>query len=299
LVKIECVVESNNYLGEGPIWDPNKGVLYWVDIEGPFIWRYEPRSDKSNKWKMPMDVAAVFPRAQGGNIIALADGFYFIDFETGKTELVAKVDNDKPRVRMNDTKADRRGRLFTGGEDQDESAALAGLYRLNADLSLHKLEDGIICNNGPCFSPDDKTFYRADSFKQEIYAYDYDIETGAISNKRVFVSTKDDPGLADGSTVDEEGYLWNAQIIAGKLMRYAPDGSLDRTIEMPVRNITSVMFGGDALDTLYVTSMARVDHPGGGVDIFVKEDKPQPNAGSLFAVTGLGVRGLPETPFAG
>ncbi len=109
---------------------------------------------------------------------------------------------------------------------------------------------------------------------------------------------KDDPGLADGSTVDEEGYLWNAQIIAGKLMRYAPDGSLDRAIEMPVRNITSVMFGGDNLDILYVTSMSRIDHPGGGVDIFVKEDKPQPNAGSLLAVTGLGVRGLPETPLA-
>ena len=110
MVKIECVVESNNYLGEGPIWDPNKGVLYWVDIEGPQIWRYEPRSGESNNWTMPMDVAAVFPRAQGGNIIALADGFYFIDFDSGKTELVAKVDDDKPRVRMNDSKADRRGR---------------------------------------------------------------------------------------------------------------------------------------------------------------------------------------------
>ena len=299
MVKIECVVDEGIYLGEGPLWDPAVGVLYWVNIEGPTIWSYEPKTQKTRTWTMPKDVSAVFPRKDGGGVVTLADGFYFFDFESGEVELIAPVEQDQPRTRMNDSKVDRRGRLISGGEDHSEESALACLWRLDPDLSVHLLEEGIICNNGPCFSPDDKTFYRADSFKQTIYAYDYDIETGAISNKRPFVSTANDPGLADGSTVDEEGYLWNAQIITGKVIRYAPDGTVDRAIEMPVRNITSVMFGGDNLDVLFVTSMSRIDHPGGGAEVFVKEDKPQPLAGGLFTVTGLGVRGLPETPFGG
>jgi len=119
-----------------------------------------------------------------------------------------------------------------------------------------------------------------------------------VSNKRVLASTKDDAGVADGSTVDAEGFLWNAQLISGELVRYAPDGTVERRIGMPVRNITSVMFGGERLDELYVTSMARVKHPAVH-DHFAVEAKPQFGAGSLFKVTGLGVRGLPEPRFAG
>ena len=152
--------------------------------------------------------------------------------------------------------------------------------------------------SGPERHQDDKTFYLADTFIEEFWAYDYDIETGNVSNKRVFASTKDDEGVADGSTVDEEGCMWNAQLISGDLVRYAPDGTVERRIGMPVKNITSVMFGGDDLDVLYVTSMARVKHPAVH-DMFHKQEKPQFLAGSLFAVTGLGIRGLPEPRFAG
>jgi sugar lactone lactonase YvrE len=298
MVKIDCVVDEGIFLGEGPIWDTAEGLLYWVDIKGPTIWRFNPRNETTSTWALPSDVTSVFVREQGGGVITLTDGFYFFDFDTSETELIAKVDEDEPRTRMNDAKIDRRGRLIAGGEDEPEEQELSGLWRLDPDLSVHELERGIICNNGPCWSPDDKIFYHADTFKQEIYAYDYDIETGSISNKRVFASTRDEPGLADGSTVDEEGYLWNAQVISGQLVRYAPDGSIVRRVEMPVHNITSVMFGGDKLDVLYVTSMARVDHPG-GQGHFIEETKPQPQAGGLFAVYGLGVRGVPERRFAG
>ena len=298
MVKIDCVVDQGIYLGEGPIWDTAEGRLYWVDIKGPTIWRLDPRKEQTRTWTLPSDVTAVFLREQGGGVITLTDGFYFFDFASGEIELIAKVDADEPRTRMNDGKIDRRGRLIAGGEDEPEEDELSGLWRLDPDLSVHELERGIICNNGPCWSPDDKTFYHTDTFKQEIYAYDYDIETGSISNKRVFASTEDEPGLADGSTVDEEGYLWNAQVISGQLVRYAPDGSIVRRVEMPVHNITSVMFGGDKLDVLYVTSMARIDHPG-GQGHFLEETKSQPQAGGLFAVHGLGVRGVPETRFAG
>ena len=127
---------------------------------------------------------------------------------------------------------------------------------------------------------------------------DYDLESGTLSNKRVFASFQNDPGVADGSTVDAEGCLWNAQLISGDLVRYAPDGRVERRIGMPVRNITSVMFGGDKLYELFVTSMARVKHPAVH-DRFAKEVAPQFLAGSLFRITGLGIRGLPEPRFAG
>jgi sugar lactone lactonase YvrE len=160
-----------------------------------------------------------------------------------------------------------------------------------------KVDQGIICSNGPCWSPDDATFYFADTFQGEMWAYDYDIASGTPRRRRLFASFAQDGGVADGSTVDEEGCVWNAQLISGNLVRYAPDGSVERRIGMPVRNITSVMFGGDKLDELYVTSMARVKHPAVH-DRFAKEVKPQFLAGSLFRVTGLGIRGVPEPRFA-
>ena len=137
--------------------------------------------------------------------------------------------------------------------------------------------------------PGRSTFYVADTFQQEFWAYDYDIATGALSNRRVFATTHDDLGVADGSTVDEEGYMWNAQVIGGDLVRYAPDGSVERRIGMPVRNVTSLTFGGDRLDEIYVTSMARVKHPAVH-DMFTREVRPQFGAGHLFKVSGLGIR---------
>ena len=302
-VKIECILECENHLGEGPVWDMEEGRLYWVDgtgprVDKPAIWRLNPKTGKVKNWRLEKDIGALALRKGGGGVLALCDGFYFFDFETGQMELIMEIDADQPRTRLNDGKCDRRGRFFAGGMDDKEEFKICGLWRLDPDLRVTKVEEGIICTNGPCWSPDNRTFYLADTFQQEFWAYDYDIETGSLSNKRVFATTREDAGVADGSTVDEEGFMWNAQVIGGDLVRYAPDGSVERRIGMPVKNITSVMFGGDNLDVLYVTSMARVKHPAVH-DLFVKEAKPQFLAGSLFAVTGLGVRGLPEPRFGG
>jgi sugar lactone lactonase YvrE len=302
-VKIECILECDNYLGEGPVWDVEEGQLYWVDGTGrqvgkPGIWRMNPKTGKVENWSLDKDIGAMALRKDGGAVMALADGFYFFDFKTGKEELITEIEADTPRTRLNDGKCDRRGRFFAGGMDDKEEFTICGIWRLDPDLSVTKVDEGIICSNGPCWSPDDKTFYFADTFQEELWVYDYDVETGTPSNRRLFATTKDDPGVADGSTVDEEGFLWNAQLIAGDLVRYAPDGSVERRIGMPVKNITSVMFGGDNLDVLYVTSMARVKHPAVH-DHFAVEVKPQYLAGSLFAVTGLGIRGVPEPRFAG
>jgi len=302
-VKIECVLECDNHLGEGPVWDVEEGRLYWVDGTGrrvgkPSLWRMDPNSGKVEHWNLEHDVGALALRKGGGAVLALDDGFYFFDYNSGKLDLITLIDADNPRTRLNDAKCDRRGRFFAGGMDDKEELKNCAIWRLDPDLSVTKVDEGIICSNGPCFSPDDRTFYFADTFQREYWAYDYDIATGTLSNKRVFANLKNEPGVADGSTVDAEGCLWNAQLIAGDLVRYAPDGSVERRIGMPVRNITSVMFGGAKLDEIYVTSMARVKHPAVH-ELFAKQAKPQYLAGSLFRITGLGIRGTPEPRFGG
>ena len=299
---IECVLECGNHLGEGPVWDVEEGRLYWVDGTGrrvgkPSLFRYDPRSGKVESWWLDHDVGAM-ALGRDRAVLALDDGFYFFDFGTGALELIALVDAEQPRTRLNDGKCDRRGRFFAGGMDDKEELKVCGLWRLDPDLSVTKVDGGIICSNGPCWSPDDRTFYFADTFQEEIWAYDYDIETGTPSSRRLFASTKADGGVADGSTVDAEGYVWNAQLISGDLVRYAPDGTVERRISMPVKNITSVIFGGPDLDEIYVTSMARVKHPAVH-DLFAVEAKPQFAAGHLFRIKGLGIRGVPEPRFAG
>jgi L-arabinonolactonase len=300
---IECLIECANHLGEGPVWDVREGCLYWVDSTGrrvgkPAIWRYDPKTGATRSWMLDRDVGAMALRAEGGAVLALNDGFYLFDFDSGATELIKHVTDDPTRARLNDGKCDRRGRFFAGGMDDKEELGLCSLWRLDPDFSLTAVDTGIICSNGPCWSPDDKTFYFADTFKHEIWAYDYNINAGQVSNRRVFVSTKNDGGFADGSTVDAEGFVWNAQVISGDLVRYSPDGRVERRIGMPIRNITSVMFGGNNLDDIYVTSMARVQHPATH-DYFVAETRPQFAAGALFRIRGLGIKGLPEARFGG
>ena len=299
---IECVLECGNHLGEGPIWDVDDGRLYWVDgtgrrVENPSLWRMDPITGKVENWRLDKDVGALtLAQDRDRAILALDDGFYTFDFTTGRSELIRLVDEEQPRTRLNDGKCDRRGRFFAGGMDDREELKICGLWRLDPDLSVTKVDGGIICSNGPCWSPDDRTFYFADTFQEEIWAYDYDIATGTPTNRRLFASTASDDGVADGSTVDAEGFLWNAQLMSGDLIRYAPDGTVDRKITMPVRNITSVIFGGPNLDDIYVTSMARVKHPAIH-DMFAVEARPQFGAGHLFRIRGLGIRGLPEPRF--
>ncbi len=301
--RIECLVEAGNHLGEGPLWDVEEGALYWVDGTGrrvgnPAIWRLDPRSGKTRNWSLDHDVGAMALRAGGNAVLALDDGFYFFDFDSGALDLIEKIDEEHERSRLNDGKVDRRGRFFAGGMDDKEELTMCGLWRLDPDLSVHQVESGIICSNGPCWSPDDRTFYFADTFQQVMWAYDYDVEAGTLANRRDFASTASDAGFFDGSTVDAEGCVWNALVIGGELIRYTPDGEVERRIGMPVRNITSVMFGGENLDEIYVTSMARVSHPATH-EHFAQQVRPQFGAGSLFRITGLGIRGVPEPRFAG
>lgn len=300
MVEIRHLVDCRNYLGEGPLWDVEDELLYWIDSSAAEIWSCREDGSKVKRHFVPLHIGSMAIRKGGGAVVALANGFSLYDFATQKLTHIRDPEADEPENRMNDGKVDRRGRFFAGymSYDHDREHADRGqrpvrnsaLYRLDPDLSVHQVERGIKCSNGPCWSPDNKTFYFVDSYDHVMYAYDYDIETGSLSNRRTFLTAHDYPWTFDGSTIDAEGYLWNAHVFGGRLARYAPDGTLDRMIEFPVRNLTSVMFGGKNLDVLYVTSMGR---PIKGVR------QTEAEAGGLFAVYGLGVKGLPEPRFGG
>ena len=290
-MRIEVLVDVKTILGEGPLWDVEQQRLYWIDSFGCNVFRCTADGREIRAWDVPGKIGSMALRKDGnGAICSLQDGFYALDFKAGDSTLINNPIGNNPAIRLNDGKVDRRGRFIAGSMDTMESGPNGELYRLDPDFKVTKLDSGIIVSNGPCWSPDDKVFYFADSWSGEIWAYDYDIDTGGVSNRRTF--TKVDTsrgGAADGSTVDAEGYLWNAQVYDAKLVRYAPDGKVDRVIDMPVKKVTSVNFGGPNMDILYVTSMAKPPlprFPGDGV-----------LRGSLFAIYDLGIKGVPEPRF--
>jgi sugar lactone lactonase YvrE len=290
-VQIDVVVDVKTTVGEGPLWDVDQQRLYWIDSFDGRVFRATEDGREVRAWDVPQKIGSMALRKDGeGAIVSLARGFHTLEFRTGDIELIHDTEPDRHENRLNDGKVDKRGRFVVGSMDTRESGPNGALYRLDPDFSVHTLDTGIIVSNGPCWSPDGDTFYFADSWSGEIWAYDYDRATGSVSNRRTFVKIDTSSGgAADASSVDSEGCLWNAQVYDGKLMRYTPDGALDRVIEMPVRKVTSVMFGGPNLDVLFVTSMSKPPLPRFPGDSVLR--------GSLFAIRGLGIVGVPEPRF--
>lgn len=290
MTEVSCIVDCKNVLGEGPVWDPKAGALYWVDIKGRKVLRHTPKSGKTEEWPMPEEACSLAVREKGGLVVALYGGFRLFDPSTGRIEKIRDVAPDNPRIRMNDGKPDRKGRFWAGSIDDELTDPLGTFYRLDPDLSCHAMQEHVICSNGTAFSPDDKTLYFADSGKETIWAYDLDIDSGRISNQRVFSGPGDAPGVPDGATVDAEGYLWSARWGGWCVVRYDPKGRIDRKIDLPLQQPTCPAFGGDKLDVMYMTSARwRLS----GADL-----AKQPFAGGL-CVLDVGVRGLPEPYFKG
>ncbi len=292
MLRIELLVDAKASLGEGPLWDVAEQRLYWIDSYGNKVHRCDAAGGGRRSWDVPENIGSMALRETGGAVCSLRDGFYSLDFETGAVEKIADPDPGKPRIRMNDGKVDRQGRFVAGYMDGEEKDPLCKLFRLDPDHSTHELDRDIICSNGPCWSRDGKTFYFADSFRNTIYAYDYDTLTGGVSNKRPFANFEalGLSGFPDGATVDEEDHVWSAEVFRGRLVRITPEGKLDRVVGLPVESTTSISFGGPELDIAYVTSMARP------IDGTMPKER---EAGGVFAIHGLGVRGLPEPRFAG
>ncbi len=290
MLRIDLIVDARAALGEGPLWDVEEQRLYWIDSLGPAVHVCDARGGSRRTLLLPEPVGSLALRQGGGAVVSLKSGFHFLDLDGGEVTRIVDPDPGKPRIRMNDGKVDRQGRFVAGYMDTEERDPLCRLFSLAPDLKVQRLDEDIVCSNGPCWSPDGRTFYFADTSRKVIYAYDYDGETGRASKRRLFASFDKLRGYPDGATVDAEGFLWSVEVYSGRLVRFAPDGSIDRLVGLPVASTTSISFGGPDLDIAFVTSMAR---PIGGVAPKERE------AGGLFAVHGLGVRGLPEPRFGG
>ena len=290
-MRIECVTKTPALLGESPVWSVAEQVLYWVDITGRKLHRYDPAAGEDRDWPLPEEIGCVAPRRGGGLIVGLRHGIAFFDPATGALERLADPEAGIPGNRFNDGTTDPAGRLWAGTMSMDLQAPdpMGTFYRFDPDRSCRPFFDRVFVSNGLAFSPDGRTMYLADTNAgvRTVWACDYDLDDGVPSNRRVFVDTKDLPGRPDGGSCDADGCYWMAAIDGGQIIRFTPRGAVDRIVDLPVKTPTKAAFGGPRLDTLYVTSLQRAGRSDLGRD-----------AGALFAIHDVGVAGFEITPFA-
>ncbi len=282
--KVECIAPTGCLLGEGPVWSPSDGFLWWVDIKRGKLHRHNPRTTNTRRYDLPLHASAL--ALHKGGLVMIGDreiGTY--DPETEDYRRLCELTDEAEGNRTNDGGIAPDGSLWFGTMDNREQSVRGAYYRFGTDRVLEKLRlDPVLVTNTFVFSPDGKTFYTSDSAEQEIIAFDHDIETGALTDRRVFATTSSAGCYPDGSAMDCDGYLWNAQWAGSRVVRYAPDGSIDRILNMPVSRPTSCAFGGPDMRTLYITS-ARIGLSDSAIN-------RQPMAGCLFAIE-LDVAGMP------
>jgi len=283
------VLEIHAGLGESPIWDGRDRALYWIDGRKPSINRFDPAIGRNRALTTPESPHAIALTQSHRLFCAFDASLGFYDLKTGAIERVSKP---IPGVEdnLNDGACDRAGRFWVGSKARDWVKRVGVLFRYDPDGSLHPMDEGFQLSNGLGWSPDNRTMYFIDSAPREIYAYDFDLSSGAVRNRRTLVRIAEEHGLPDGMTVDAEGFFWVAQWSGGRVVRYDPDGKIARVIEMPVRRPTSVTFGGPELRTLFITT--------GTMRMSEAELAAEPLAGNLFALE-TEVQGLPEPRFAG
>jgi len=287
-------------VGESPVWSAPEQAWYWVDIPARRVWRLDAASGTTASWQAPEMVACIAPRAGGGLIAGMESGIFALDLHAdgsvGAARLAAPEELG-PGMRFNDGRCDRQGRFWSGTMFMDMAAArpVGQLYRYDA---VHGLSAPVVSNlltqNGLAWSPDGRTMYLSDSHPKSrlIWAFDYDVDSGTPHNRRLFVDMNAYPGRPDGATIDSDGCYWTAANDAGRLLRFTPAGVLDRDIALPMAKPSMCCFGGAGLDTLLVTSIDPQHGTGhaaqGAADW----------AGSVLLLRP-GVRGVPETAFAG
>ncbi len=282
-VQIECVADARAVVGESPLWDERAEALWWSDIKGRVLHRYDPRTGRDEKIPMPIRVGTMALREKGGMVLAAEHGFWFFEPATGQLEHILDVEADRPDNRMNDGCCDRQGRFVaTSMNLTPERLPTAACWRLDSDFTVTNLADGLKIGNGVAFSPYGEFFHLADTLAPAIWRQPYAAD-GTLGERKAFADVSELAGKPDGATCDAEGFYWIAGVYGGELYRFDPEGRLDRTITVPVATPTCLRFGGRDLDELYVTSMG--------------ENQPPP-AGGLYVIRGLGVRGLPAARFA-
>ena len=296
---ITCLVDSKDRLGEGCFWDSKERAVWWLDVVLPSrIHKFVLGTGHHRTWHFSEMVSAMAMRKDGTLIVGCEFGVKTFDPVTGALTAINHPDADHSQNRGNDGACDAKGRFWFGtmqqniapdGADLDITQSSGRLFRIDKDFNATLMQSNVGVSNGPCWSPDNKIFYFTNSKAQTIFAYDFDVKAGTISNKRVFNNTKDH-GYPDGATVDAEGFLWSARWEGACVLRFDPKGRLDRVVPIPARRPTCVCFGGPKLDTLFVTT-ARLHVP-------KTEMIKHPLQGGLFCFNPQ-VKGFEKYKFAG
>ena len=290
-LKAELLIDAHALVGEGPIWDADANVLWWVDIMSSELYAYDPQTGENREWNVGQHVGTVVQRASGGLMLAVQDGFAAFDPASGALEMLAEPEAHLPGNRFNDGKCDPAGRFWAGSMAYEDQSDQGSVYRLDTDHSVDKMIEDIGISNGIIWSLDARTMYYTDSLDFAIRAYDYDVATGGIDNERVIIDFPKAMGVADGFTIDEEGMLWVAHYGAGRVRRWNPDtATVLAEIDLPAAGVTACAFGGPGLDQLFITSAS--------LRLSDAEKAQQPHAGGLF-VAEVGVRGLAADKYGG
>lgn len=275
----ELIVDYENHVGEGPLWHPIEKRLYWADIPQGRIFRYDPETGEHEQfYQGPSSIGGYTIQEDGAFLLFMDKGAVAVLKDGRLDYLIDEIPEERDK-RFNDVIADPSGRVFCG--TMPDSDGSARLYRLDTDGTLTKVLDGIGLSNGLGFTPDRTQMYYTDSYARKIYLFDYDPETGDITDQRVFVETQGE-GIPDGMTVDADGYVWSARAGGSMLVRYTPDGVEDLSVTFPAKMVSSCAFGGHNMDELYVTTIGGDDRAEHG-----------PGAGGLFRLRP-GVKGVPD-----
>lgn len=281
------VLEARARLGESPIWDSSQNLLYWVDIYNHRVHQFNPATGKNCFFDVGDVVGAIATAGKDRLIMALRHHLAFLNTHTGKVTPILEIEGNLSNNRFNDGKCDSQGRFWFGSMCSLEKPQ-ASLYRYDPDSSLHVIEIGLTVSNGLGWSPDEKTFYLTDSPHKKIYAYDFNSVTGNISNRRIFVDLTNESFYPDGLTIDSEGHIWSAMWDGWCVIRFNAKGEEILRIKLPVQLPTSCTFGGEDLQTLYITTAS--------VGLSQSEIEKSFYSGDLFALQ-TDVTGLPTYDF--
>lgn len=288
--QIDILLPQRDQLGECPLWDVRRQCLYWIDGRRQLVQRHHPATGAVSEWAAPHHIGSIALCESGRLLLALESDFHLLDVDTGVlTRVGDAVTHPAERMRLNDGRADRNGRFVVGSMTMGRHEPLGELYQFTSEGRVSVLDRGIQLANATCFSPDGRWLYFADSMTRQVRRYPYDPATGRAGAAELLIDTSVYGSSPDGATVDADGHLWVALVLAGKLARFRPDGTLERTIDFaPDAYITCPCFGGPELDTIFLTSISNSGN-------LLRSQNP--DAGAVFAIRGTGVRGIEEARF--
>lgn len=282
--QVECVFPVGACLGEGPMWSAEEQAVWFVDIKGKRIHRFDTNSEQARSWDAPSAPGFILPARGGGFVTGLKTGLHRFDPRSGDFTLIKRVEPAHLNNRLNDGYVDSSGRLWFGSMHDPESEKSGVLYRLERDGECVPCDSGYCVTNGPAMSPDGKTLYHVDTTDQVIYAFDVEV-SGSLVNKRVFARIEQPNVHPDGPVVDQEGCIWSGLFAGWGLVRFSPNGEVLEKVPLPCAHVTKAAFGGDDLRTLYITT--------GWAGLSDADRNAQPQAGGLFKVQ-VDTPGLPQ-----